>query len=57
MMRIRTLALGLALACGFTGAVEASQKPARVKPLKRKAPKIKAPKIKPRKVKPPKIHH
>jgi hypothetical protein len=57
MMRIRTVALALALACGFAGAMEANQKPPKIKPFKRKGPKIKGPKIKARKAKPPKIHH
>ncbi len=46
LMRFRTIALSLALAMGFTGAVEAKQKPHKIKIQNRKAPKHKAPKVK-----------
>ena len=60
-MRLRTLALALALGCGLTGMVEARQKPAVYHPVAKKARKTKTPKrnskasrVKPRKSKLPK---
>lgn len=49
-MRVRTVALALALACGFTAAVEARQKPVS-RFQKHKGKRIKPRKIKPRKIK------
>jgi precorrin isomerase len=49
-MKLRTVALALALAIGFTGAMEAKQKPHKVKVQKPKAPKYKPRKVKRQKV-------
>jgi hypothetical protein len=49
-MKMRTVALALALAFGLTGALEAKQKPHKVKVQKPKARKIQPRKVKPRKI-------
>lgn len=50
-MKLRTIALSLALAAGFTGVIEAKQKPQKVKTQQRKVRKHKAPKVKQQKIK------